>query len=86
MNWPESALSPQSKAEMTNLYDRYSTPEGRAQIEALGLTPRQVDGVLGRTNWFATNALFPRQQEALSYVPLARLSQFAKSVLKRPAP
>ncbi len=78
-------LSPQAKTEMTNLYDRYSTPEGRAQMEALGLTPRQVDGVLGRTDWFATNAFFPRQQESLSYVPLARLSQFAKSVLKRPA-
>ena len=68
---------------MQGLYDRYSTPEGRAQMEALGLTPRQVDGVLGRTNMFATKALFPRQQEAASYVYLTKLSQFAKSILKR---
>lgn len=78
-------LSPQAKAEMQSLHSRYSTPEGRAQMEALGLTPRQVDGVLGRTDWFATKALFPKQQEAVSYVHLARLSQFAKSILKRPA-
>ena len=68
---------------MQSLYAQYSTPEGRAQMEALGLTPRQVDGVLGRTNWFATRALFPKQQEAASYVYLTKLSQFAKSVLKR---
>lgn len=78
-------ISTQQKAEMTSLHEKYSSPEGRAQIEALGLTPRQVDGVLGRTNWFATNALFPRQQEAASYVQLAQLSQLAKGVLKRPA-
>ena len=76
-------LSPQAKSEMQSLYAQYSTPEGRAQMEALGLTPRQVDGVLGRTNWFATRALFPKQQEAASYVYLTKLSQFAKSVLKR---
>lgn len=78
-------LSPQAKTEMAALYDRYSTPEGRAQMEALGLTPRQVDGVLGRTNWFATKALFPKQQESMFYVQLTQLSQFAKGVLKRPA-
>lgn len=78
-------LNPETKVEMQGLYDRYSTPEGRAQMESLGLTPRQVDGVLGRTNWFATKALFPKQQEAASYVYLTRLSQFAKSVLRRPA-
>lgn len=76
-------LSSQARKEMQGLYDRYSTPEGRAQMEALGLTPRQVDGVLGRTNMFATKALFPRQQEAASYVYLTKLSQFAKSILKR---
>nr|HNH76298.1 homeobox domain-containing protein [Candidatus Obscuribacter sp.] len=80
------ALSPEAKSEMQNLYQRYSSSEGRAQLEALGLTPRQVDGVLGRTNWFATRAFYPRQQEAVSYVYLAKLSQLAKSVLKRPAP
>jgi hypothetical protein len=78
-------ISAQQKAEMTSLHERYSTPEGRAQMEALGLTPRQVDGVLGRTDWFATNALFPRQQEAMFYVQLTQLSQFAKGVLKKPA-
>lgn len=78
-------LSPGAQSEMKGLYDRYSTPEGRQQMEALGLTPRQVDGVLGRTNWFATNAFFPRQQESLFYVQLTKMSQFAKSVLKRPA-
>lgn len=76
-------LSPEAKAEMTALYDKYSTPEGRAQMEALGLTPRQVDGVLGRTNWFATNAFFPRQQESLFYVQLAKANQFANRVLGR---
>ncbi len=77
-------LSPQAKAEMVALHEKYSTPEGRAQMEGLGLTPRQVDGVLGRTNWYATNGFFPRQQESMFYVQLAQLSQFAKRVLKNP--
>jgi len=76
-------LSPEAKADVSSLYSRYSTPEGRVQLEGLGLTPRQVDGVLGRTKWFADNAVFPRQQEAMTYTQLVRISQMAKSVLKR---
>jgi len=78
-------LSPQQKGEMTSLYEQYSTPEGRQQLQDLGLTARQVDGVLGRTHWFSTHAYFPRQQESLLYVQLTKLSQFGKSVLKRQA-
>lgn len=76
-------LSPELKAETQALYDKYSTPEGRIQLQDLGLTPRQVDGVLGRTHWFATHAYFPRQQEAALYTQLTKLSQFGKSILKR---
>lgn len=78
-------LSAEAKTEIQGLHERYSTPDGRLQLENLGLTPRQVDGVLGRTKWFADNGYFPRQQESMFYTQLVQISQFAKRTLKKPA-
>ncbi|MCC6979250.1 MAG: hypothetical protein IT343_13080 [Candidatus Melainabacteria bacterium] len=76
-------LAPEARTEVRSLYERYSTADGRAQLESLGLTPRQVDGVLGRTQWFADKGIFPHQQESMFYTQLVQVSQFAKSVLKK---
>lgn len=71
--------------EVAALHERYGTQEGKQKLQELGLTPMQVEGVLGRTAWYANNAFFPKQQETFLYVPLAKANRFAKSILNRSA-
>ncbi|MBC7999337.1 MAG: hypothetical protein IAF58_15410 [Leptolyngbya sp.] len=71
--------------EVSDLNSRYATAEGKQRLQDLGLTPMQVEGVLGRTAWYANNAFFPRQQETFLYVPLAKANRFAKAILNRGA-
>jgi hypothetical protein len=57
-------------AYLDELHKRYSTPEGRVQLESLGMTGQQVEGLLGRMNWFIKQQYWPRQPEAMFYLPL----------------
>ncbi|HEY9678919.1 MAG TPA: hypothetical protein V6C76_13000 [Drouetiella sp.] len=40
--------------------EKFSTPAGRSELQDLGFTPQQVDGIVGRAQWFAENQMLPK--------------------------
>lgn len=62
---------PASKlTSLEELHNKFRTPEGRKELGSLGLTSQQVEGVLGRMQWFIQNGVMPRQREAAFYLHL----------------
>ncbi|MFA6208653.1 MAG: hypothetical protein WC714_04415 [Candidatus Obscuribacterales bacterium] len=53
-------LPPETVAKVRQFVDTYNTPAGKAELQGLGLTPQQVDGVIGRAEWFAKNGRLPK--------------------------
>ncbi len=66
-------LDPELVDKLQSFAERNSSPEGRQKIEALGLTPQQAEGVLGRSQWFATNKVLPPASEMPGYVAVSKV-------------
>lgn len=78
-------ISADKAAELGDLHSRFSTRSGRQQLQDLGMTPRQVEGVLGRTEWFAINQFMPRQHESALYLYLGQAKRAVKRYLAKPS-
>ncbi len=63
-------LSSETLQYLRDIESRFSSPEGRSKLLAVGLTPRQAEGLLGRTNWLSRNQKMPANREALFYLHL----------------
>lgn len=70
-------------AELSTLHARFSTTEGKAQLQALGMTGQQIEGILGRMQWFMKNKQMPRQQEPLFYLHLNDARRFVERIARR---
>jgi hypothetical protein len=77
-------LSTERVNELSSLHQRFSSPEGRAQLQTLGMTGQQVEGVLGRINWFVKQGYWPRQPEAMFYLPLNDARRAVEQWLGKP--
>ncbi len=69
------------RADLTCLHQTYNGTAGRLQMQSVGLTPLQVEGVLGKTAWFSTNGTLPREQETYFYKE--HFGKTIKPILKR---
>lgn len=76
-------LTPQKIEELSTLHQRFTTRSGREQLQELGMTPQQVEGVLGRTEWLLRNKHLPRQQESTFYLYLGNAKRAVKRWLER---
>lgn len=75
------AIPKNLQIELADLHQRFNNPDGRLQMQSVGLTGQMVDGVLGKTSWFSTNGIFPRQQE--NYFYREHFGKTIKPILKR---
>ncbi len=72
-------LAPETVAKIQNFVDTYNTPSGKAELQGLGLTPQQVEGVVGRADWFAKNGRLPKgDTENTSYRMAQRVYQIIR--------
>jgi hypothetical protein len=59
----EAARAPlpsETVAKVRQFVDTYNNPAGKAELQGLGLTPQQVEGVMGRADWFAKHGRLPK--------------------------
>lgn len=66
----EIAGKPMSDATLQRLnkfLDSYDTPAGKSDLQSLGLTGQQVEGVIGRARWFANGGVMPREMQPYAY-------------------
>jgi len=55
---------------LQEMHGRFSTPTGRQELGAIGLTPLQTEGLLGRIDWFVKAKQMPAAREPLLYLEL----------------
>ncbi len=63
-------LSAETLSYLRDINSQFSTPQGRSRLFAIGLTPQQSDGLLGRIDWLVKNKKMPLNSEAMFYLPL----------------
>ena len=75
-------LDPEIVQKMQSFVDRSSSDAGRQKIQDLGLTPQQAEGVLGRTQWFASNKVLPNANETEGYYATSQVAKPLKAGLR----
>ena len=55
-------LPHETVAKVQKFVETYNNPAGKAELQALGLTPQQVEGALGRADWFAKHGRLPKAE------------------------
>ncbi len=61
--YKEAAKTPlpqETVAKVQQFVDTYNNPAGKTELQGLGLTPQQVEGVMGRADWFAKHGRLPK--------------------------
>jgi hypothetical protein len=80
--YKEAANAPlphETVAKVQQFVDTYNTPAGKVELQGLGLTPQQVEGVVGRADWFAKHGRLPkRDAEPTSYRFAQRVYQYLR--------
>jgi len=80
--YKEAANAPlphETVAKVQQFVDSYNTPAGKVELQGLGLTPQQVEGVVGRADWFAKHGRLPkRDAEPTTYRFAQRLYQYLR--------
>ena len=60
----------------------YDSPAGRAELQGLNLSPRQVEGIIGRTHAMAESGVMPRGNELTAFVFVTPVLQQLKYMLR----
>lgn len=61
-------LPAETVSKVKEFVDTYNNPAGRKELGELGMTPQQVEGVLGRAEWFGKHGRLPAgESEPSSY-------------------
>ncbi|MFA7337151.1 MAG: hypothetical protein WC028_10230 [Candidatus Obscuribacterales bacterium] len=72
-------LPQQTVAKVRQFVDTYNNPAGKTELQGLGLTQQQVEGVMGRADWFAKHGRLPKgDAEPTTYRFAQRLYQYLR--------
>jgi hypothetical protein len=77
-------IGEQRLAKLNDFTTEYDTARGRAELQSLGFTRAQVDGMLGRANWFAENKYFPTSVEQPIFYLLRPMVRLLKPLIRGP--
>jgi hypothetical protein len=83
----EKPLPAETVSKVKEFVDTYNNPAGRKELGELGMTPAQVEGVLGRAEWFSKHGRLPRgESEPESYRFAAMLYKLMRGRKSSSAP
>ena len=54
------ALPPETMTKIKDFVGTYNNAAGKSELQNLGMTPQQIEGVMGRADWFAKNGRLPK--------------------------
>ncbi|MBU6452860.1 MAG: hypothetical protein KGS72_13825 [Cyanobacteria bacterium REEB67] len=77
-----AASKPLSEQTVTNIREfvrQYDTPSGHQELQALGMTPQQTVGAMGRARWLAEQGRLPKHDaEPTAYSLAARIYKIVR--------